>query len=210
MTKDIGDTYPEFQIERFGSANGSVFFSVSANGEFIGTVMQRYVASPGSEWAQEKWFIVYVARHSMRTFVPVASQEEGAQMLWREHEGKLQIPERPYQHVPLVAPPDDPDHYESIQQKAAELVRLVTENDDVEVAQTVDEFDEAVSALTQAGFCVENKPDALTVSWPAESMNVLHSGVTRVKQILESSLPSKYVGHVARNGRKASMTVTKI
>jgi len=210
MTKDIGDTYPEFKIERFGSANGSHFFVVSVNGEFIGTLLKKMVASPGSEWAEEKWFIAYVAGRSMHTYVPVESQQQGAEMLWQSHEGQIEIPELPHQYDPLVAPPDDPDHYESIRQKAAALVDLVVENDDVEVAQTVNEFEEAVNALTSAGFCVENQADSMTVSWPAENMNVLHSGVTRVKQILESALPSKYVGHVARQNRTASMVVTKI
>lgn len=210
MTKDIGDTYPEFKIERFGSANGSHFFTVSVDGEFIGTLVKKSVASPGSEWPEEKWFIGFVAGRSMHTYVPIANQEEGAQILWQEHEGKIQIPELPQQHDPLVPPPDDPDHYESIRQKAAALVNLIVENDDVEVAETFHEFDPAVDALTRAGFRVENKSNSMTVSWPAESMNVLHSGVTRVKQILESALPSKYIGHVARNNRTASMIVTKI
>lgn len=213
MTKDVGDTYPDFKIERFGSANGSHFFTVTVNGEFIGTLIKKSVAAPGAEW-EEKWFIAFVAGRSIHTYVPIENQEQGAEMLWREHEGQEVIPELPQQHEPLRPPPDDPDHYESIRQKAADLVNLIVENDDVEVAQPVHEFDPAMTALINAGFHVQTKPNgetnSLTVSWPAESMNVLHSGVTRVKQILESALPSKYVGHVVRQNRTARMIVTKI
>lgn len=226
LLNEVGDAYPPFEFQRFGSANGAHIYLVHAAGEFIGSLHLTHDQISG----QEKWSIAFVESQKRHTHVPVISKEEGAEKLWQDRMGIIQLPNTPPHYEPLGPVPDDPDHYESLRKTAGKLVSFLAEEegeDEDDFADTRDlagdQREMIVSALKDAGFkiiradYVDNKGTnqlTLEFSWPAPNAPTYVLGWRRAKEAMQPFLPLRHENYKVRkegegNGRIAIATVVK-
>lgn len=181
VLKDIGGGYPRFTFEPFGLAYNHEIILVKVGDEFIGSLARKTTGTP----VQEEWYIAYLPKRRIHTHIRVASAEEGAQKLWQEHAGLVELPEIHRPHEPLPPLPDEPEHYENLHRTARNLVNLLSENEDEEelLQKTPGHF----QMLRQAGFEItENSDSHIKISWPALSQIAYVNGLRRAREILES------------------------
>lgn len=205
LVNEVGDSYPLFQFQRFGSANGSHIYLVHAGQEFIGSLSLRHDPLSGSE----KWSIAFIESQKRHTHIPVASKEEGAQLLWQDRMGIIQLPNNPPYYEPLGEVPDDPDHYESIKAKAKSLVSVLAEDGEEDEAfddpkeVSYGQLENIISDLQAAGFKILNHEDSngtltFSFSWPRPTASQYINGWKRAREIIEMYMPLRMENYKIR------------
>lgn len=196
LVNEVGDAYPPFSFDRFGSANGTQIYLVHAGQDFIGSLGLRHNPVNGAE----KWFISFIKSQERHTHIPIATKEEGAQLLWKNQMGIIQLPNTPPHYEPLEQIPDDPDHYESVSRSAKNLVRFLSEDgeEDDDFDDTKDlsygQLEGIITDLQAAGFKIlghEDNSGTLTFSfsWPRPTASQYLNGWRRARAIIETYMP---------------------
>jgi hypothetical protein len=181
LPKEVGDAYPTFEFEPFGSVYNRHFVLVKVQGEFIGTLLKKMIKWPDTV----EWYISFLKRRDVHTRIRVESAEEGAQKIWQDHIGITELPEIPQPYEPLPPVEGEPDHYENLRQTAKSLVAFLAE--DVEDPKS--EVPEPIQQLQTAGFKItEHIGNKARISWPADNQATYFSGVRRAKEILPGCL----------------------
>ncbi len=181
LVKEVGQGYPRFEFEPFGSAYNHYTALVKVNGEFIGSLVKVV----GKTKEDVKWHIAFLAKRKVHTYVPVSTPEEGAQKLWQEHTGLVQLPVVKEPYDPLPPDPDDPNHYESLRRTAKSLVAFLAEDPETDAPKTP----KPIRLLQQAGFKITESTDSRArFSWPAGDRGAYFNGIRRAREIVRGGV----------------------
>jgi len=212
--KEIGEGYPRFEYQTFGSAYRTEYTLVKANEEFIGTISKTW----GKVADGSPWHINYVARRKQHTYIPISSPEEGAQQLWQEHTGLVELPvvHKPYE--PLEPIPDDPRHYEGVQAAAHQLIQELVEDDweeDDSKEYGYDQLTMIVQALQQTGFKVtESRVQdgimSITFLWPYVNATGFIGGWKRAQEAIKPYINLRDGNYEVNKGWETKTAVVKI
>ena len=180
LTKEVGEGYPQFDIEPFGSAYRTFIYLVKHDNMLLGSLSKKLGQTKG----EVDWHISYLPRRQSHTYIPVSTPEEGARKLWQEYLGLIELPIVKPPYDPLPPDPDDPNHYESLQKTAKNLVTFLAEDPE----DNAPKIPEPIRLLERAGFKVTESTDSkATVSWPATDQVAYFNGIRRIREVVKSS-----------------------